>query len=167
MDTQSIDISNVKNLMHIITFMGVLLAILFAMVLWLWKELSTLKRLHNEMMMGVDGTNLEQTILKCIEKAKDVEDECSAIRKENQQLSSLLQRAITRVGMVRFTAFEGMGSDLSYSVAMLDSDNNGVIFSSIFGREESRSYMKPIVDGQSTYALSGEEEQALREAMAK
>lgn len=167
MVTQSIDISSVNNLTHIITVMGVILAILIALVIWLCKELSSLRRLHNELMMGVDGTNLEQTILKCIDKAKYVEDECSSIRRENQQISNLLQRAITRVGMVRFTAFEGMGSDLSYSVAMLDSDNNGVIFSSIFGREESRSYMKPIIDGQSTYPLSNEEEQALREAMAK
>ena len=167
MVNQAIDISSVNNLMYIITVMGTILAILFVLVIWLWKELSSLKRLHNEMMMGVDGTNLEQTILKCIENTKDVEDECSSLRKENQQISNLLQKAITRMGMVRFTAFEGMGSDLSYAVAMLDSDNNGVIFSSIFGREESRGYMKPIVDGRSTYALSGEEEQALREAMAK
>lgn len=167
MYTQTIDISGVNNLMYIIAVMGTLLAILFALVIWLWKELSSLKRLHNEMMMGVDGTNLEQTILKCIENTKNVEDECSILRKDSQKISNLLQMAITKVGTVRFTAFEGMGSDLSYAVAMLDSDNNGVIFTSIFGREESRSYMKPIVDGQSTYPLSGEEEQALREAMTK
>lgn len=167
MVTQSIDLFGVNNLMYIIIAMGTFMAILFVIVIWLWKELSSLKRLHKEMMMGVDGTNLEQTILKCIEKTKAVEDECSSIKKANQQISDLLQKAITRVGVIRFTAFEGMGSDLSYSVAMLDSDNNGVIFSSIFGREESRNYLKPVIDGQSTYPLSGEEEQALREAMAK
>lgn len=167
MNGQSIDMSSVNNLMYIITVMGVLLVILCAVAIWLCKELSSLKRLHNEMMMGVDGTNLEQTILKCIKRTTDVEDEYLNIKKENQRISELLQKAITRVGVVRFTAFEGMGSDLSYSVALLDSDNNGVIFSSIFGREESRSYMKPIVDGQSKYALSGEEEQAIRDAMDK
>ena len=60
-----------------------------------------------------------------------------------------------------------MGSDLSYSVALLDSHNNGVVMSSIFGREDSRSYVKPIENGTSTYQLTAEEEQALREAMSK
>ncbi len=167
MNTQLVDMSSANDFMYIIIIMGVLLVVLCAIVIWLWKEMSYLKRLHKEMMMGVDGTNLEQSILKCIEKTSNVENECSNLKKENQQISLLLQKSIKKIGFVRFSAFEGMGSDLSYSVAMLDSDNNGIIFSNIFGREESRSYMKPIVDGQSTYVLSGEEEQALREAMAK
>ena len=50
---------------------------------------------------------------------------------------------------------------------MLDSHNNGVVLSSIFGREDSRSYVKPIQDGQSSYTLTDEEQQALKEAMQK
>jgi hypothetical protein len=69
--------------------------------------------------------------------------------------------------MVRFRAFEDMGSDLSYAVALLDAHNNGVVLSSIFGREDSRSYAKPIEDGKSSYPMTQEEEQALKEAMAK
>ena len=55
---------------------------------------------------------------------------------------------------------EDMGSDLSYAVAMLDSHNNGVVLSSIFAREDSRSYAKPIVNGTSTYPMTSEEEDA-------
>ena len=58
-----------------------------------------------------------------------------------------------------------MGSDLSYAVALLDAENNGVILSSIFGREDSRSYVKPIEGGKSTYTLTDEEQQALQKAM--
>ena len=60
-----------------------------------------------------------------------------------------------------------MGSDLSYAVALLDSYNDGVILTSIFGREDSRSYVKPVEKGQSTYQLMPEEQQALDEAMRK
>ena len=70
------------------------------------------------------------------------------------------------MGMVRFRAFEDMGGDLSYAVAMLDSHNNGVILSSVFGREGSQAYAKPIENGSSTYKLTEEEQPALREAMA-
>lgn len=60
-----------------------------------------------------------------------------------------------------------MGSDLSYAVALLDSHNDGVVLSSIFGREDSRSYVKPITNGSSSYTMTQEEEQALHDAMAK
>ena len=79
----------------------------------------------------------------------------------------MLSKALTKVAIVRFRAFEDMGSDLSYAVAMLDSHNNGVVLSSIFAREDSRSYAKPIVNGTSTYPMTSEEEDALRQAMAK
>ena len=45
--------------------------------------------------------------------------------------------------------------------------NNGVVMSSIFAREDSRSYAKPIVNGTSTYAMTKEEEEALQQAMSK
>ena len=72
-----------------------------------------------------------------------------------------------RVASVRFRAFEDMGGDLSYAVALLDANNDGVIFSSIFAREDSRSYIKPIKNGSSDYPLSDEEKDVLKEAMAK
>ena len=77
----------------------------------------------------------------------------------------LLDKAITRVAMVRFDAFEDTSSDLSYCVALLDNNNTGIIISGINGREEARTYAKPIVNGESVhYKLTKEEEQALREA---
>ena len=102
-----------------------------------------------------------------IDEVKKVVATNDRIDAENQRLDALLQTALTRVGVVRFRAFEDMGSDLSYAVALLDSHNNGVVLSSIFGREDSRSYVKPIKDGKSTYTMTAEEEKALQEAMAK
>jgi hypothetical protein len=63
--------------------------------------------------------------------------------------------------IVRFNAFEDTGSDLSFAVALLDADYNGVVLSSIFGRNESRTYAKPVVAGQSSYFLTNEEKEAL------
>ena len=82
-----------------------------------------------------------------------------------RKIDALLKTAITKVGVVRFSAFQDMGSDLSYAVAMLDAHNNGVVFSSIFAREDSRSYVKPIENGKSSYTMTKEEEQALKHAI--
>ena len=56
----------------------------------------------------------------------------------------LFTKSIQKVAVHRFCAFADMGGDLSYAVALLDNQNNGVIFSSIFGRQDSCTYVKPI-----------------------
>ena len=117
------------------------------------------------MMTGVDGANLERMMIGCIDSIKAIDNENEKLWAETKEIKDLLQRAVTRMAIVRFRAFEDMGGDLSYAVAMLDSNNNGVIMSSIFAREDSRSYAKPIVNGQSTYALTKEEEEALQQAL--
>ena len=114
-----------------------------------------------------DSANLETMLLSHIDETRSVAESNERLKEKNRQLEELLNTALTRVGVVRFCAFENMGSDLSYAVALLDAHNNGVVMSSLFGREDSRSYVKPIQNGTSTYTLTAEEQQALREAMAK
>lgn len=165
MDTQSLSAFIMNNLMYIIAGMGVLLIVMYAIIIHLWINLSSMKKLYREMMTGVNGANLEEKMIACLKDTKAVAEDNTSLREEIQRIDALLQTSLTRVGVVRFAAFEDMGSDLSYAVAMLDSHNNGVVFSSIFGREDSRSYVKPIRNGNSTYTLSEEEKQAIREAM--
>jgi hypothetical protein len=70
------------------------------------------------------------------------------------------------VGLVRYDAFEDVGGRLSFSCAMLDDHGNGVVMTSINGRQDTRVYAKPIVDGHSQYNLSVEEEEAIRQAIS-
>lgn len=79
---------------------------------------------------------------------------------EEKQLSHL-----QRFALVRFRAFPEVGSDLSFSLALLDAHGNGIILTSLFGRSETRVYAKPVQGGKSPYRLAPEEEQALAEAM--
>ena len=156
-----------NNLMYITAGLGVLVIIMYGIIINLWMNLSYLKKRYRKMMTGVDGANLERLLIGHSDEVKQVVEENRRIDAENQRISALLQRAITRVGVVRFRAFDDMGSDLSYAVALLDAENNGVILSSIFGREDSRSYVKPIQAGQSSYTLTEEEKQALHQAMGQ
>ena len=130
-------------------------------------KLSYMKKRYRKMMAGVDGANIERMLMGHIDEVKKVVEKSEQLDMENKRIDALLQTAVTRVGVVRFRAFEDMGSDLSYAVALLDSHNNGVVLSSIFGREDSRSYVKPITNGSSSYTMTQEEEQALHDAMAK
>lgn len=146
-----------------LTFMTVFL---FLLVLYLLIAVSRLKGRYREMMTGEEtGRDFESMLLRHIEETHAVAAENRDLQIDNRRISELLDRAVTRVGVVRFRAFEDMGSDLSYAVALLDAHNDGVVLSSIFGREDSRSYVKPIEAGKSTYTLTNEEDEAIRQAM--
>jgi hypothetical protein len=79
----------------------------------------------------------------------------------------VIEGAVQHVGLVRYDAFEDVGGRLSFSCAMLDDHGTGVVVTSINGRQDTRVYAKPIVDGRSQYNLSIEEEEAIRRALAE
>ena len=85
---------------------------------------------------------------------------------EQQRLGQLVRGAVQRVGLVRYDAFEDVGGRLSFSCAMLNDAGDGVVVTSINGRQDTRVYAKPVRQGESTYNLSEEEAAAIREAMA-
>ena len=157
----------VNNLSYMVAGLGVLMIIMYLMMINVMYNLNYMKKRYKKMMTGVDGANLERVIIGCVDDAKAVSEENQQIKKDIEDIRALLQKAITKVAVVRFRAFEDMGSDLSYAVAMLDSDDNGVVLSSIFAREDSRSYVKPIIAGKSNYQMTDEEEEALKQAMAQ
>lgn len=84
---------------------------------------------------------------------------------ELADLREAVVHSIRNVGVVRFDAFDDMGGRLSFAVAMLDEEGSGVVFSSINGRNETRIYAKPVVQGTSKINLSEEEEEAIRRAL--
>jgi hypothetical protein len=76
-----------------------------------------------------------------------------------------IEGSVRRVGVLRYDAFEDVGGRLSFSCALLDEHGTGVVLTSINGRQETRVYAKPVTQGQSTYNLSREEEEAIRQAL--
>ena len=153
------------NMPFLIVIMAVVMLIMLGIMIKQAWTLSYMKKRYRKMMSGATGDNLERLLMGHIDEVRHVVEENKRLDTENRRIDELLQKAVTRVGIVRFRAFEDMGSDLSYAVALLDAHDNGVVMSSIFGREDSRSYAKPIVGGKSTYPMTNEEEEALREAM--
>lgn len=83
-----------------------------------------------------------------------------------RRLAELMQGTIQHVGVVRFDAFEDMGGRLSFSAALLDDRGNGIVITSINGRQDTRCYAKPVRGGTSIHNLSEEEDQAIRDAMS-
>jgi hypothetical protein len=130
-------------------------------------KLSRMLKKYHELMRGVEGKNLENVLFdhvkrvdEAMAKVDDVQDRC-------RRMADVQEYCIQRVGMIRFNAFEDTGSDLSFSIALLDAKDNGIIVSSLFGRDESRTYGKPVQNGKSSYLLTNEEQEALQIARRK
>ncbi len=130
-------------------------------------KLSRLNKKYERLMTGVEGGNLERILMKHLDDVRQAKDDIVQLDSRCQALREQLKGCIQRAGIVRFNAFDDTGSDLSYAIALMDENNNGVVLSSIFGRSEARCYAKPIVNGQSTYFLTQEEKEAMQKALEK
>ncbi|MBX5475926.1 MAG: DUF4446 family protein [Clostridia bacterium] len=139
-----------------------LLALLLAAVAWV-RVRRLQRRLRAFLPTGAAGDVLEALAAfsaRLDTLARAVED----LAAEERELKADLARRVRTPSVIRFNAFPGMGSDLSYAVALLDDERNGVVLSAIQGREETRVYAKPVQHGQSTYLLTPEEERAIQAA---
>ena len=116
--------------------------------------------------MGKAG-NLEDMLFEVMEKVKGIEEENQEIKIDCKNLNKEIGKCIKKVGIVRFSEFNAMGSDLSFALALLDEFNNGVILNGIYSAENSNIYAKPVEDGIAKYTLSEEEQKALDIAIQK
>lgn len=138
-----------------------------ALLLWLlsaWR-ISRLNKKYNTMMQGSEGKNLEEMLTAHLNNVNKILEKTAEVEKAYQTVKKMVEKSIQKVGVVRFNAFSDTGSDLSFAVALLDHHGDGLVISSLFGRNESRIYTKPVNAGNSSYNLSVEEEEAIRKAL--
>jgi len=128
------------------------------------RKLKELKRKYKKFMNGSDNKNIEELLLDNIKLSNDISLKNKEIENRVMSLERDLQRCIQKVGVVRYNAFDDVGSDLSFSIALLDDNDNGVVISGIYSRESSTTYAKKIVNGTSKNPLSAEELQAISES---
>lgn len=132
---------------------------------WLFYHLQKVRRQQWILTRGMDNANIEEIVTRYIQQVEELEKRLEELKKGQLAQGKTLLTAVQRVGLVRFNAFDDVGGKLSFAAALLDEKGNGVVFSTISGRTETRTYAKRVVGGQSEWALSGEEYQAIQQAM--
>lgn len=152
---------------YIIIALAVLVIILFIMLMVTLRSLNKLEGKYRKFMRGVDNKNLEGLVTGYLDKIDEVKLESEHMKELYNELNLKLKECVQKVSIVRYRAFEDVGSDLSFSIALLDESNSGVIITGIYGRNESTTYAKPIDRGISRYDLSQEEDQVLQECINK
>ncbi|MDF2883347.1 MAG: hypothetical protein K0R54_3904 [Clostridiaceae bacterium] len=152
---------------YIVLGLIVIVIIMLFMILILFNALGKLEKKYKKFMRGTDSKSIEELVLKYFDNIDKVKEDTENMKELYKSINLRVQSCTQKVSLIRYRAFEDVGSDLSFSVAMLDSKNNGLILTGIYGRNESTTYAKPIDKGLSRYELSQEEKQVLQDAISK
>ena len=140
--------------------------ILVLLVITMMAKLSSLNKKYKKFLEKLgNGNNIEEDLETYMYRVEKVEKQNAEIANYVKTLDEDLTRCIQKVGIVRYNAFKDTGSDLSFTLALLDEHNNGVVLNGIYSREMSNIYAKPVKNGESSYTMSEEEKMAVQKAI--
>ncbi len=127
-----------------------------------------LRRVRRELRdaLGGEGASVVDALGRHGGQIDDLRRDVLDLDTRADELRGLLRGTVSKVGLVRYDAFEDMGGALSFSAALLDEQGDGVVVSAINGRTETRCYAKPIERAGSDSNLSGEESAAIDAALS-
>lgn len=139
------------------------IAILLILNLFSLFKISRVNKKLKALLAGRKGEDLEAIILNQNKEIKTLDKEIQELFDISNKIHDLSLKGLHKVGIIRFNPFKDVGGDQSFSIALLDGNNSGLVISSLFTREGTRIYTKPIIQGQSKkYPLTEEEKQAIK-----
>ena len=145
--------------------MLVLILILFILLIIQMVKTSKLTKRYNKFMLGKEAGSLEEEFVNLFQDINYLKDITDINRKEIKNLYKKMRFTYQKLGVVKYDAFKQMGGMLSFSLALLNEDNDGFIINSVHSSDGCYSYTKVIQDGKCKLALGEEEQQALDMAM--
>lgn len=144
-----------------------LIVLLFFMNLANKAKIKKLKNKYYRFMNGLSDGNIETVLEDCLDKVNGVAEKNKEIEYQINVIERNMYYCVQKVGVVRYNAFDNVGSDLSFSIALLDNNDDGLVLSSLYSRDSSSTYAKPVSGSKSKYALSAEEIKAIDLAKKK
>jgi len=121
-------------------------------------------RLFLRLTGKVKGENLHKILERVLEGEAFNAKQLSALKVELNRLEDAGRLHIQKVGIIRFNPFKEIGGEHSFSLALLDGRDTGMVLTGIHTRERTRIYTKQIKNGKCEFELSSEEKRALIKA---
>ena len=147
--------------------LSVVSLVLLICTVYQFTRLAKISRRRNAKL--ADGRT--EDIIDCLTDQSDaltkIKDGLAELSAKQSEHGARLAECMQKIGIVRFDAFDDVGGEQSFSLAILDSNKTGVVVSSLYGRQDARLYAKAIADGQGDRPLSDEERGALDQALAQ
>ena len=150
--------------------LAVLLLMVFILMIMQIKLMGKFKKLYqtyDRFMRGKNMESMEETVLAQFERIEALEKSNEEKDRQIESIFENLQHVYQKTGLVKYDAFREMSGKLSYAVALLDKEDNGVMINSMYSREGCYSYVKTIVGGKCSIEMSEEEQEALKIAVNK
>lgn len=142
-----------------------LILILIIMVIVQAVKLSKLSKKYKKFMSGKNAKSLEKDIIGLYEDNRFIKASTEKNKSDIRFLYKKLASTFQKVGIVKYDAFNQMGGQLSFSLALLDENNSGFILNCVHSTEGCYSYTKEIRNGSCDISLGEEEREALNIAM--
>ena len=135
-----------------------IIAVLFIWCIILSVQVTKLNRKYKKFMRSATGKSFETVVLEQMDRVESSMERVNLLNQEFNLLRENMDKCIQKHSVIRYNAFSDSGGDQSFSIAMLDNNNNGVIVTGLVGRSECYTYAKPVENGSSKYPLSTEED---------
>lgn len=150
---------------YLILGLAVITLILFITVIICLIKMSQLYRRYDLFMRGKDAETLEDLLIKQIEDINLLKIEDKTNKGNIRSINRNIRASFQKLGLVRYNAFQGMGGNLSFAIALLDYTNSGFVLNSVHSREGCYMYLKRVDRGQTEVLLGSEEREALEQAL--
>lgn len=147
--------------------LAALLLIFLIIVIVQMNQTSKLKKRLDKFTSGKDAKSLEKDIVGLYEDNKFLKISVDKNKKDIRTLYKNMESTFQKVGIVKYDAFRQMGGQLSFSLALLDENNNGFVLNSVHSTDGCYTYTKEIKKGECEISLGTEEQKALSMAMGE
>ncbi len=151
----------------IILILLLLVLIVLVLLIVTMVKLSGLKKRYEQFMMGSNARSMEEEIRNLFYDIDYLKKESDENSREIKHIYRRLESVYQKVGLVKYDAFSQMGGKLSFALALLDENNNGFLMNSVHSSDGSYCYIKEITQGSSAIELSGDEQNALNQALSQ
>ena len=163
MKTLDYYISN--NLYIIILILSAMILLLTVLVIINALRINKWKNKYYQFMNAKEDFNIEEVLQNNIKNIKELKDVLKNQRVIIGDLDKHVKQSIEKTAIVKYNAFDNMGGQLSFVLALLNQNDSGLLLNGMHSREGCYIYIKEVVDGKSEKTLSDEEKKALDDAM--
>ena len=152
------------SVLIVLLLLFVLIALLVCVIM-LQKNQTKLERKLDVFMRGKDATSLEDITRRALQDIRELKAETKSNKADMNSLRRQYSRSCSKLGVVKYNGFVGMGGKASFALCVLDNTNTGVIINVIHSRDGSYPYIKEVTNGVCETNMSEEERSALEMAI--
>jgi hypothetical protein len=152
------------NYQYIALGSGGLSILVLAALVWLFLKVRKMDRLRKEFYLTDETKKIDDAVMEHHEGIKRLSEELQELGNYTTGLAQANRKNFQKMGYVRFDPFGDASGAISFVLTVLDAENNGIVISSLHGREGNRVYAKQILLGASTTPLTEEEQEAIKRA---